>query len=181
MLLAGAPFTAVELQAMAADGVVRRLIGQAYVPALAPEGPSLRARSLAALLPARVRVRAVAGRMTAAWIFGCAPAPELPVMLVASTHRISSLRSPERLLVHEVGFGPYDVLDIAGLQVTSPLRTALDVALHCEGTRAMPVLRRLLAQPGLGLTPRLVARALESLPRQPHKERARRLLERVAR
>lgn len=179
VLLAGVPFTAVELQAMAADGVLRHSMGGAYVPAHAADGPELRARTLAALLPERVRARAVAGRLTAAWIYGCASAPEAPVMLVESSHRISRLRSASRLLVHEVSFGAFDVIELGGLQVTAPLRTAVDLAVHGEDRRAVPVLRRMLAQPGLGLTLGLVTRALEALPRQPHKERARRTLARV--
>ena len=179
MLLAGGPFTAVELQAMEADGVLRRSVGGAYVPALAADGPELRARTVAVLLPERVRARTVAGRLTAAWVYGCAPAPETPVMLVESSHRISGLRSSSRLLVHEVSFGPFDVIELGGLQVTAPLRTAVDLAVHGEDLRAVPALRRMLAQPGLGLTLGLVARALEALPRQPHKERARRTLARL--
>ena len=179
MLLAGGPFTAVELQAMEADGVLRRSVGGAYVPALAADGPELRARTVAVLLPERVRARTVAGRLTAAWVYGCAPAPETPVMLVESSHRISGLRSSSRLLVHEVSFGPFDVIELGGLQVTAPLRTAVDLAVHGEDLRAVPALRRMLAQPGLGLTFGLVARALEALPRQPHKEKARRTLARL--
>ena len=179
VLLAGLPFTAVELQAMAADGVLRHSVGGAYVPARAVDGPELKARALAALLPERIRARTVAGRLTAAWIYGCAPAPDTPVMLVGSSHRISRLRSTSRLLVHEVSFGPFDVIELAGLQVTAPLRTAVDLAVHGEDRRAVTTLRRMLSQPGLGLTLGLVSRALEALPRQPHKERARRTLARA--
>ncbi|MDQ4491490.1 hypothetical protein RBS60_14910 [Sinomonas sp. ASV486] len=179
ILTAGSPFTAVELQAMEADGMVRRLVGRAYVPVRARTTAELRARALSAMLTARVRERAVAGRMTAAWILGCAPPPEMPVMLVESTRRLARLGTGERLLVHEVSFGDFDVLEIADLRVTSALRTAVDLAIHSEERIAVPVLRRLLAREGLGLTVGLMVRSLEGLPAQPHKTRARRILERL--
>ncbi|GAB3285215.1 hypothetical protein GCM10027449_30000 [Sinomonas notoginsengisoli] len=179
MLVAGRPFTAVELQAMTSDGVLSRLIGRAYVPAGARATAELRARALSATLTPRVRQRAVAGRMTAAWIFGCAPPPELPVMLVESTRRLARLGTGDRLLVHEASFGNADTFEIAGLRVTSGLRTAVDLALHSEEDIALPVLRRMLAQPALRLTVGMVARGVEALPRQPHKQRARRILTRL--
>jgi hypothetical protein len=78
-----------------------------------------------------------------------------------------------------VRFGELDVVDIAGLKVTSGLRTAIDLALHCEERAALPVLRRLLGHPGLGLTAALVSAGLEEMPRQPHKDRARAVLGRL--
>lgn len=179
VLTAGSPFSAVELQAMESDGVIRRILAQVYVPAAVRATAQLRARALAQTLTPRVRERTVAGRMTAAWILGCAPAPERPVMLVESTRRLARLGTGDRLLVHEVRFGEFDVVDIAGLKVTSGLRTAIDLALHSEERAALPVLRRLLDHPGLGLTPALVSAGLEAMPRQPHKERARRVLGRL--
>lgn len=178
--MAGSPFTAVELQAMESDGVLHRLVGRVYVPAATRPTPELRARALSAALTPRVRERTVAGRMTAAWILGCAPPPELPVMLVESTRRIGRLGTGDRLLVHEVSFGPFDILEIADLRVTSGLRTALDLSLHSEERLALPVLRRMLAHPALGLSVGLVDRGLAALPNQPNKQRARRLLERLS-
>ena len=179
ILTDGSPFTAVELQAMESDGLLRRLIGRAYVPSRARPTVELRARALSATLTPRVRQRAVAGRMTAAWILGCASAPEMPVMLVESTRRLGRLGTGERLLVHEVSFGEFDLLEIADLRVTSGLRTAIDVALHCDERLAIPVIRRMLAHPGLGLSLRLMGRGLEALPSQPHTKRARRILDRL--
>lgn len=176
VLMAGSPFSSVELQAMESDGLIRRILGQVYVPSSVRPTAQLRARALAQTLTPRVRERTVAGRMTAAWILGCAPAPERPVMLVESTRRLARLGTGDRLLVHEVHFGEFDVVEVAGLRVTSGLRTAVDLALHSEERAALPVLQRLLDHPALGLTGSLVTRALESMPRQPHKERARRLL-----
>lgn len=41
-------------------------------------------------------------------------------------------------ILHEVRLGQLDVVSIGGLLVTSPLRTAVDVALHVEASRALP-------------------------------------------
>ena len=47
--------------------------------------------------------------------------------------------------------GPFDVVSLGGLMVSSPLRTAVDIALHVEAERAVPALRALLARPELGV------------------------------
>ena len=165
---------------MVNDGMLQRLVDDAYAPATSTPSPELRAASLAAILNARLRRRTVVGRMSAAWIYGCAPAPPAPVLLVPAPRRLSSTGRGHGALLHEVVLGDYDVLEFGALLVTSPLRTAVDVAVHSEGALAMQTLRRLLGTPGLGLTAPLVGRAIETLPRQPHKRRARDLLARLA-
>jgi hypothetical protein len=180
VLVAGLPFSPVELQAMEHDGVLRRLIAGAYVPARCTDTADLRARALASTLAPRLIRRTVAGRLTAAWVYGCAPVPDTPVLLVDGTRRLSNLRASHRLLVHEAYFGPFDVIDIGGLRMTSPLRTAVDVALHAEDKVSLPVLRRMLSRPRLGLSVGLISRGLDTLPRQPHLQRARTALSRLA-
>ncbi|WP_232481314.1 hypothetical protein [Arthrobacter sp. YN] len=65
-----------------------------------------------------------------------------------------------------------DVVSLGGMLVSSPLRTAADIALHVESDRALPVLRRLLAKKDLGIRLRLLTLAVEAAPRVPHKRRA---------
>ena len=65
-----------------------------------------------------------------------------------------------------------DVVSLGGILVTSPLRTALDVALSVEAERALPTLRGLLARPELGVKLRLLVLAVEAVPRLPHKKAA---------
>ncbi|MCH6470257.1 type IV toxin-antitoxin system AbiEi family antitoxin [Sinomonas terrae] len=180
ILVPGRPFTSSELQAMANDGVLQQLVGDSYAPATSTPTPELRAASLAAMLNARLKRRTVVGRMSAAWIYGCAPAPPAPVLLVPAPRRLSSTGRGHGALVHEVVLGDFDISEFGAILVTSPLRTAVDIAVHSEGTLAAQTLRRLLGQPGLGLTSSLVRRAVETLPRQPHKQRARDLLARLA-
>ncbi|MDD1477451.1 hypothetical protein [Arthrobacter sp. H16F315] len=110
--------------------------------------------------------------MTAAWIYGCATEPDRLALLVDTKRRISSLRSARGCTFHEVRLGPFDVVSLGGLLVSSPLRTAVDIALHVDAERAVPALRALLANPDLGLQPRLLLRAVEASPRLPHKKEA---------
>lgn len=168
----GTLFSWPELQSMAADGVLARLYQHGYtVPGVAAS-PQLRARAAAFAVPPGIRQRVVAGRMTAAWIYGCAREPDRLALLVDAKRRISSLRSTRGCTLHEVRLGPFDVVSLGGLMVSSPLRTALDIALHVEAERAVPALRQLLDKPELDVRLRLLTLAVEAAPRLPHKNAA---------
>src|SRR6476661_6822966 len=67
----GTLFSWSELQAMASDGVLTRLSQRGYLPPGAAPSPQLRARAAACTIPPPIRQRVVAGRLTAAWIYGC--------------------------------------------------------------------------------------------------------------
>ena len=168
----GAPFSWAELQAMAADGVLARLSQRAYLPPGAASTPQLRARAAACAIPLPIRQRVVAGRMTAAWIYGCAGEPDRIALLVDANRRVSSLRATRGCSFHEVRLGPFDVVSLGGLMVSSPLRTAVDIALHVESERALPALEALSAAPGLNVRLRLLIRAVEATPRVPYKKAA---------
>ncbi|WP_285246178.1 type IV toxin-antitoxin system AbiEi family antitoxin [Pseudarthrobacter sp. efr-133-R2A-89] len=168
----GAPFAAPELQSLAADGLLARLHQHGYTLPGMPASPKLRARAAAAVVPAAVRQRVVAGRMTAAWIFGCAAEPDRLALLVDTKRRVSSLRNTRGCTLHEVKLGPLDVISLGGLMVSTPLRTALDIALHVEAERALPALTALLARPQQDVGLRLLVRAIEATPRVPHKRAA---------
>lgn len=169
-------FTWAELQSMAGDGVLTPLYEKSFTPPGLAVTPRLRARAAAAVVPDRIRRKVIAGRMTAAWIYGCADAPERLSLLVDAKHRISSVRSARGCILHEVRLGQLDVVSIGGLLVTSPLRTAVDVAMHVEADRAVPALRMLLSQDELGVRLRLLTLAVEASPRVPHKKAALRKL-----
>ncbi|WP_243177352.1 type IV toxin-antitoxin system AbiEi family antitoxin [Arthrobacter humicola] len=168
----GALFSWPELQAMAADGVLTQLYQRGYLPPGSHASPQLRARAASLVLAPAIRQRVVAGRMTAAWIYGCATEPDRLALLVDANRRISSLRSVRGCTFHEVRLGPFDVVSMGGLMVSSPLRTAVDVAMHVDVERAVPALRALLARPGLGVRLRLLRLAVEASPRVPHKRAA---------
>ncbi|MDQ0240705.1 type IV toxin-antitoxin system AbiEi family antitoxin [Arthrobacter bambusae] len=174
-------FTWAELQSMATDGVLTPLYEKSFTPSGLDVTPRLRARAAALVVPDRIRRKVIAGRMTAAWIYGCADAPERLSLLVDAKHRISSLRSARGCILHEVRLGQLDVVSIGGLLVTSPLRTAVDVALHVEASRALPALRMLLSRDELGVRLRLLTLAVEASTRVPHKKAALRKLAALAR
>ena len=123
----------------------------------------LRARAAANAVPAPVRQRVVAGRMTAAWIYGCAEEPDKLALLVDAKRRISSLRSTRGCTLHEVRLGPFDVVSMGGLMVSSPLRTAVDIALHVDAHRALPALQP-AGPPEKDVRLRLLVLAIEATP-----------------
>ena len=168
----GVPFAGPELQSLAADGLLARFHQHGYTLPGLPASPQLRARAAAGAVPAAIRQRVVAGRMTAAWIYGCAAEPDRLALLVDAKRRVSSLRNTRGCTLHEVKLGPFDVISLGGLMVSSPLRTALDIALHVEPERAVPALAGLLARPQLDVQLRLLVRAIEATPRVPHKRAA---------
>lgn len=168
----GRPFTGPELQALAADGVLARFHQHGYTLPDAAATPQLRARAAAGAVPAAVRQRVVAGRMTAAWIYGCAAEPDRLALLVDTKRRVSGLRNTRGCTLHEVKLGPFDVVSMGGLMVSSPLRTALDIALHVDAERAIPTLAGLLARPQKDVRLRLLVLAIEASPRVPHKRAA---------
>lgn len=168
----GQLFTWSELQAMATDGLLQQVYQRGYATPGSAATPQLRARCAALGVPPAIRQRVVAGRLTAAWIHGCSPEPDRLALLVDTKRRVSSLRSTRGCTLHEVRLGPCDVVSIGGLMVSSPLRTALDIALHVDATRAVPALRSLLARPEQDVRLRLLTLAIEATPRLPHKKAA---------
>ncbi|WP_181037508.1 type IV toxin-antitoxin system AbiEi family antitoxin [Arthrobacter sp. ZGTC412] len=175
----GMPFASPELQSLASDGLLERFHQHGYTVPGAKASPQLRARAAAGAVPAAVRQRVVAGRMTAAWIYGCAGEPDRLALLVDAKRRVSSLRNTKGCTLHEVKLGPFDVVSLGGLMVSSPLRTALDVALHVEADRAIPTLEGLLARPQNDVRLRLLVLAIEASPRVPHKKAALEKLSRL--
>ena len=175
----GALFSWPELQAMAADGVLTQLYQRGYLPPGTRPTPQLRARAASVLMSPAIRQRVVAGRMTAAWIYGCATEPDRLALLVDANRRISSLRSTRGCTFHEVRLGAYDVVSLGGLMVSSPLRTSVDIALHVEPGRAVPALRALLGKPELDLKLRLLMHAIEATPGMPYRKAALAKLEQL--
>jgi hypothetical protein len=107
------------------------------------EVPAEAVRAQAAAL--LVKGRAIAERMTAAWIFGLVPEPQKHQFCVDAAHR-AHVRLSSRLQLREVICSPADILILAGLRVTTPLRTIIDLARHApDGVQVVPVVAALLA------------------------------------
>lgn len=122
-VLTRSDFPAPELTALILDGEGYR-VDDCVSPLDEPPGPVQRAAALAAEIPQRL----IAEQHSAAWIWGAQPFPpqrhEVCADITARTRptngALLSLR--EVVLLHE------DTAVLAGLAVTTPMRTAIDLA-----------------------------------------------------
>jgi hypothetical protein len=122
-VLSRSEFAAPELGALILDGEVYR-IDDCVAPVDEIEGPDLRAAALAAELPPRL----IAEQHSAAWIWG---AQELPPQRHEVCADITARARPAQgalLSVREVVLLHEDTARLAGLLVTTPMRTAIDLA-----------------------------------------------------
>ena len=92
-----------------------------------------------------VSPRAIAEQLTAAWIYGVAPEPRRHQFCVLISARATALWSP-RARVREIVRSPDDVRTISGVRVTTPLRTAVDLARYTPGSTSAAGLTALLAR-----------------------------------
>lgn len=111
-----------ELCGARLDGEVYAL-GDSWCPVDEADGPVARALAAGLLVPGR----AIAERMTAAWVYGLAPEPHRHHFCVDLGARTHVPPSP-RLQLREVRCRADETLVIAGLRVTTPLRTVIDLA-----------------------------------------------------
>ncbi|TFC51678.1 hypothetical protein E3T26_05505 [Cryobacterium sp. TMT1-21] len=111
-----------ELCCARLDGEVFKL-GDFWCPVDEPGDAPSRARAAGLL----VSPRAIAERLTAAWIYGLTPEPRQHQFCVHTAARMHLAPSP-RLRIREVSCSPDQVQTISGLRVTRPLRTVVDLA-----------------------------------------------------
>ena len=169
---AGEVFTSAELQAMRLEGLVRLVIGDSYLRSDFTEDPATRARAAVRGVPRTIRSRVALGRTCAAWVYGCARPPALISLVTDHRRRTTALPPFAAAVMHQVALGPFDVNLVGGVSVTTPLRTALDVAVHGDDADAVAVLRAIGGAPELDCPLRLVEAALVNTPRVPGKTRA---------
>ena len=127
------------------DGTIRRVTQGVYVSTATPDGPVLRARALRLVLP----VDAVVGGVTAAWLYGVPPllisarTSPLLVDVLRPAGRSGSRRAgctgSSRLLSED------DVHEVGGVAVTTPPRTAVDLARTLERPDGLAYLDAMLA------------------------------------
>ena len=115
------------LRSLVLDGALVP-IGPGYHPVDAPPTPSMRAAAIAPRIPPGLASRrpVVAGT-SAAWVWGLQPRLEEPLAIIAQGERRMPAGDPPGLRLHRVRLGEGDVVVLAGLHVTSPLRTAIDL------------------------------------------------------
>lgn len=128
------------LSRMLEAGLVCRVLRGVYVACTARPSADLRAACVGLLL----RPRDIVVDRTAAWVHGVLPAGPLDVLAPASSRR-GSLGGQRRLVGR-------DLVTVAGVRLTSPLRTCLDLG------------RLLPPGPALGVLDALVAGGTFTLP-----------------
>ncbi len=149
-MVPGVQFILAELHAMKLDGVLHHVYGEAFLPTGISETPELRAAALALAVPASLVGRAIVGQLSAAWIYGCAPSPQPLALLLNSGGKSALLPPLSGCSLRQVHIRPVEVWKLAGAYVTSPLRTAVDVARTAPLPLARAVLESMTAQPELG-------------------------------
>lgn len=177
VLQVGRPFPAGELRAMALDGLVVHLFGSTYLRAGSRPDRNVRAQALMAELPVALRGRAIIGRQSAAWIYVGGPAPAKINLLVDHRRRTAALRPFSGCQLHEVHLSPDETSSIGPVLATTPLRTAVDMALYAPDAESAAGVRMLTAHPSLDCPLESVKDKLESLLRVPRKRRALQLVD----
>ncbi|TXN32101.1 type IV toxin-antitoxin system AbiEi family antitoxin [Lacisediminihabitans profunda] len=137
-----------ELTAARLDGEVYA-VDECFSPLDEFEATQHRALALLASFPRRL----IAEQHTAAWVLGAQPAPppvhQFCVSIEARTRPTIALRMSVREVVIDDG----DLLQMAGLAVTTPLRTAVDLA-RCSPVfrdRDLPLVAELMRIGGFGV------------------------------
>lgn len=157
----------VAWEGLVRDGALRVVRGCAAVRPGVAVGPALRTSVLGPV----PRGAAVAGR-TAAWVHAGVPDDgTLDLAYATGRHR------PEIWAGARVWQEPLltsDVVEIAGVRTTTPLRTVLDLALREEPDRAVATVRALADACGVDLA--VAGRTLELRARVVGRPRARRVL-----
>ena len=171
-LLDSGLFAPAELSALRLDGDCFP-VGPAAVASDAPLDSAVRAAVLAG---EAARYGLVAADRLAAWVHGAISRPPDPVRFsidVAGGVRTRTPPVPPR----EVRFGRADLTVIAGLRLTTPLRTALDLARLEErfDRPAGEIVTHLLSL--AAVSPAAAAQVLASAPPTPDKRRGIRRLQ----
>ncbi|KQR22062.1 hypothetical protein ASF79_07085 [Agreia sp. Leaf335] len=154
-----------ELWAACRDGELVPLSSSAFVFADVPQTPVVRALAVRPVLARRTIIE----RHSAAWVHGALTTPpRLHTIAVRYANRSSASR--RLAIVREVALRPGDTMSIGGIEVTTPLRTAIDLARDraFDAQRDSAVIARLLASSGLPQC-RSYFEAARNLP---HKARA---------
>lgn len=156
------------------DGALVPVLGQVHVAVGAAQTRAVKAAALAAYVPSSVRGSAVLHRESAAWFHACASAPQVIEYVTHRQNRCSTRPAPPgapvRWTVRQLLYEPQDVDRFHGCSVTTPLRTAADLACW-EDPRSVQALSLMLSAPHLGVDGAHVVRLLRSRSRLPHRTR----------
>ncbi|MBV1778405.1 hypothetical protein KRR55_04655 [Paeniglutamicibacter sp. ABSL32-1] len=140
VILVDEPFTLNELQALRLRGSLREMLPGAYVSVLHPDNSATRARVAAAVAGEQLASGRALCKVTAAWVYGCAPMPRELDIVVPRYHRPCAPTSRMILRLSEGTLDEEQICTVGGVAVTSPLRTAMDIAFNSELRESLPVL-----------------------------------------
>lgn len=127
-----------QLQRLCAAGVIRPLFRGVYLGTQLADDPGIRAAAIQLSLPPT----AVASHLTAAWLLGVDLRPTGPVEVLLPRDRVA--RQRPGLVIRHAWLAPDDVVTRHGVRLTSPSRTALDLARSLNRTEATVMLDALL-------------------------------------
>lgn len=161
-----------ELRAAVLDGELFAF-RNSYCPIDEIESACHRAMALATSMPLRV----IAERRTAAWVYGLCDEPPAPLEVCTDIRSRTKTAPRTGLLVREVVIDEHELIRIGGLCLTTPLRTAVDLARFQPDFRAdeRKLILALSLLGGFGLD--ACVDAINSRRNLPNKHRA---LERLA-
>jgi hypothetical protein len=152
-VLTPATLPTAELSAARLDGELFA-VDEFWVCADEPDRPELRATALATLLPRSTAVgRLVMMGLTAAWLLGATDAPPWRHEVCSRSDARATLRLPPRFLLRELLVNDDEECRIGGLRVTTPARTAFDLARpEALGAAESAALAALVSRCGVGPT-----------------------------
>ncbi|MFM9877991.1 MAG: hypothetical protein ACKVOG_09150 [Rhodoglobus sp.] len=136
-----------ELLAARLDGEVFA-VGAGFAPVDELEQPPHRAASLSSANP-----RLIAEQRTAAWIWGALASPPVPHEFCSTLDERVAHQTSRWITVREVVIEPDDMVTLAGRQVTSALRTCVDLARFSAifADEERQIVRYLMASTGIGM------------------------------
>jgi hypothetical protein len=131
-----------ELDALRLDGEIFR-VDDCVAPIDELPTPQLRAAALALELPPRL----VAEQRTAAWVWGALLDAPRPHEVCADISARARPTHSAQLAVREVVLHDDDVAQLGAMAVTTPIRTAIDLARFAQawGESEIAIVRRLMA------------------------------------
>jgi very-short-patch-repair endonuclease len=164
---------AVAIRTLTRRGQIRRIVQGVYVDVAVPDSLELRAEALAKVLPGD----SVICRQSAAWLYGIDTAAlsdrgQVPLLEFVRPTKSRAVRTAGAS-GHSQTLLDDDVIEIAGLRVTSPVATAVHLARHLRRPFALSALDA-MARAGL-VSVYQVRDAVRRYPRHPQIVQAREL------
>ncbi len=142
-----------ELNAALLDGEVY-VVDECFSPIDEIDQRSHRALALASLLPERLLPeRLIAEQRTAAWVLGALARPPFHHQFCAAIDARVRPSGMIRVTVREVVIEETDLLECAGLRVTTPVRTVVDLARFSPsfGDEEVRLVKNLMSLGGFGI------------------------------